>query len=128
VSGILILKMLFSVFLLNLGIRYGLKYIELAFEIVPQDQLRSHFRQAWISSFWILVSLFALWVMWFPTMLQPDFFSAPLPTLVVAIIASIILATALANSANNASESIHFWQKVITRLSGEKHRDEKNDR
>ncbi|MFT3895692.1 MAG: hypothetical protein QM730_29070 [Anaerolineales bacterium] len=124
--GILILKIIFSVFLFNWLFRYGLKYIELAFRIVDQDQLHSHFRQAWVSSFWMLLSIFGLFLVWFPTVLQSNFLSNPVPTLVVAVLASVFLATALAKSAKDASESVNFWRRVRDGLGQEKKSDEKD--
>jgi len=112
-SAIIFIKASISIFFFSQLIFYTTKYIYLAFQIIPEEKIRSNFINSWKSSFFMLAYLFSLVLLWCPTIIQKDFFSNPLPTLIAAVIASLILATLLANSALQPSRSIVISQKIL---------------
>ena len=109
---ILSIKIIASVFLSIAVLRFSLKYGFVALQIVPKEELRSLFRISWINSFCMLICIFGLVLLWSPSILIKD----PVSTLGVMIIASLFLATMLANSATGPSESVIFWERVISEL------------
>lgn len=112
-SAIIFIKISFSIFFFSQLIFHAGKYIYLAFQVTPEEKLRSNFINSWKSSFFMLAYFFSLVLLWCPTIIQRDFFSNPVPTLVAAVIVSLILATLLANSALQPSRSIIFSQKIL---------------
>lgn len=121
-SAIIFIKIMVSVFLLNILVWIGARYFFLVFQRITENELRHYFGKMWIYGFAISIVIFCMILIWFPTLFHEDFFSNPLPTLVFVLIASLVFATVGAISARQPSSSAVALKKLQNELhkKGEK--------
>jgi hypothetical protein len=113
---IVIIKLVFTFYLLNLLLVSGGKYIWLALQIVPENEIKNYYKDAWKHCFKFLVSLFSLILIWFPDFIQKDFYSNPIPTFVFIIVVCFVFATIGANSARKNSISANTIKKILSKF------------
>lgn len=115
-NAIVFIKLMVSIFLLNIFVTLVAKYIYLVFQRVSEDKLRSYFGRMWIYGFLISMNLFGLIIIWFPKLFHDDFFTNPIPTFIFVVVASLIFATVGAISAKQPSNSVVVLKKIQKEL------------
>lgn len=115
-NAIVFIKLMVSVFLLNILATLGARYIYLVFQRVSEDKLRFYFGRMWIYGFLVSMDVFGMILIWFPTLFHDDFFTNPTPTLVFVAVVSLIFATVGAISARQPSSSVVILKKIQNEL------------